>query len=353
MVLKFLRLALTLMSVASLLACSLPGSTQPVLKIGLVAPFEGWYRARGYDALWAVRLAIQEVNRGGGVAGWQVELVALDDHLDPRWAGQRARELVVDPAVMGVVGHFSPATAQAARTVYTSAALPLITPASVEAQGDGVFVLTPPPDMLARAVLDHLRAQSAVRVALLVGGDGVAWAEVLVEQMEMVVKVEVGTPGWLDRLIAAHPDWVICTLDASTGGELLRRARQAGLSASFIGGPEWGTGALPKVARGMAWDTWFVTGAPRGEDLTGAQVFIRGYHELGEQAPGPDAMLAYDAARALLGALEAIIEAEGYPSREGLRVALERISMTGVTGPIEFNQQGNRQKVSVWVYSVE
>jgi len=43
-----------------LTACS--ASTQPVVKIGLVAPFEGRYRPIGYEAIYAARLAIREIN---------------------------------------------------------------------------------------------------------------------------------------------------------------------------------------------------------------------------------------------------------------------------------------------------
>jgi branched-chain amino acid transport system substrate-binding protein len=56
------------------------GSTQPVVKIGLIAPFEELYRADGYAALHAVRLAVEQRNAAGGVAGRQVALVALNDN---------------------------------------------------------------------------------------------------------------------------------------------------------------------------------------------------------------------------------------------------------------------------------
>jgi substrate-binding family protein len=73
--------------------------TRPVTKIGLVAPFEGRQRAVGYEALYAVKLALRERNDSGGVAGWSVELVALDDSAQLAQSLRQARALAVDPDV--------------------------------------------------------------------------------------------------------------------------------------------------------------------------------------------------------------------------------------------------------------
>jgi len=328
-----------------------------VLKVGLVAPFEGWYRPRGYDALWAVRLAIQEANDAGGVAGHQVELVVLDDHLDPYWAVQRAREVVADPAVMAVVGCVSAATAEAARSVYSAAGLPLITPASVGANGDGVFVLSPAPDALARTAMAHIRmsarghhSQGAGRVVLLYSGEGKAWAETLRGQSEIVAALGVDSPGWLQALTRADPDWVICAAEAQLGGEVLRQARDAGLRASFMGGSEWATDALRKVTGSAASGTWLVTGVPREEDMREARDFLLAYRALGGHDAGPDAVLGYDAARTLLAALEEAIEIHGYPTRQAVKEALGEVALEGVTGDIRFNQRGARMNPPIWVY---
>ena len=99
---------------------------EPVVKIGLVAPFEGRRRALGYDAVYAARLAIREVNARGGVAGVRVALVALDDGGDPELARQAAASLVVDASVIAVVGHGLPTVTDATRPLYRQGKLPLL-----------------------------------------------------------------------------------------------------------------------------------------------------------------------------------------------------------------------------------
>ena len=126
---KLASRALHLASCILLLAsCAFPGSTAPVIKFGLVAPFEGRYRPVGYDALYAARLAVRERNAAGGVGGYRVELVAYDDGGDAPSAVERARQLVLDPQVVAVIGHYRIETTRAAWDIYARAALPLIAP---------------------------------------------------------------------------------------------------------------------------------------------------------------------------------------------------------------------------------
>lgn len=97
----------------------------PVVKVGLVAPFEGEHRAMGYDVIYSARLAVREINEAGGINGVRVALVALDDGGDVEMARETAVSLVIDPAVVAVVGHFRPQTTAVAAEVYADE-MPLI-----------------------------------------------------------------------------------------------------------------------------------------------------------------------------------------------------------------------------------
>lgn len=116
---------LLFLAMASLLAAGC-ASVKPVVKIGLVAPFEGRHRAVGYDAIYSARLAVREINATGGVGGHRVALVALDDHGDPKLARQAAATLAVDSAVVAVAGHFLTDTTNSVKEDYAKGHLPLI-----------------------------------------------------------------------------------------------------------------------------------------------------------------------------------------------------------------------------------
>lgn len=124
-------------------------STAPVIKIGLVAPFEGAQRAVGYDVIYSARLAVREVNAQGGIGGYRVALVAFDDMSDPQLARETAAALAIDPDVVAVLGHWSAETSAAAAAVYAEAGVPFL---AIDAIKQDPFTLSP----------DFLQAYSAV-----------------------------------------------------------------------------------------------------------------------------------------------------------------------------------------------
>jgi hypothetical protein len=75
-----------------LVGCS-AGQGADIQRIALLAPFEGRYSEIGYDAYYAVQLAIKEHGSD------RIELLAIDDGGSATSATERARALVSDPLV--------------------------------------------------------------------------------------------------------------------------------------------------------------------------------------------------------------------------------------------------------------
>jgi len=99
---------------ACLLASCVPSSTRPVVKLGLIAPFEGLYRRTGYAALDGMRLAIQEQQDMAACAGLEFLPLALNDTNLPHHAQRSAQKLLLDPSVRAIIGPTVPETARAA-----------------------------------------------------------------------------------------------------------------------------------------------------------------------------------------------------------------------------------------------
>lgn len=116
----------SLVVVAGLLMLAGCASVDPVVKIGLVAPFEGRHRAIGYDAIYSARLAVREINQSGGIGGYRVALVALDDRGEAEFARSAAASLAIDDGVVAVVGHYLPETTAAAESIYADQGLALL-----------------------------------------------------------------------------------------------------------------------------------------------------------------------------------------------------------------------------------
>ena len=110
-------------------------TTPQLIKIGLIAPFEGRYREVGNDVVPAVRLAIREWAVMHPNEAVTVELVTYDDRGDPTEAITQAERLLTDTAIDVVIGHWRQETTLAAAPIYDDADIPLIT--FVEFQFEG------------------------------------------------------------------------------------------------------------------------------------------------------------------------------------------------------------------------
>lgn len=121
-------------------------SVDPVVKVGLVAPFEGRHRELGYDVLYSARLAVREINAAGGINGTRVALVALDDSGNPEYARATANSLVIDPGIVAVVGHWLPETNATAAPIYDQNDLVLLP------GGEEPFTATDPTSLSAQFV---------------------------------------------------------------------------------------------------------------------------------------------------------------------------------------------------------
>ena len=362
----FLRKVLTRwLCVLLLLAvggCTAPGSTKPIVKVGLVAPFEGLYRPLGYEALYAVKLAIGERNASGGVAGYMVELVALNDDNEPAVAAQRAREMAVDSGVVGVIGHFSSPTTLAALEEYRRAGLALVTSAAAanavtDSGYSNVYRLCARNDRLGQEAARYAVTElGAERLAILRGQEDLAEAFVLTAaNLRATVVSDVGADQveWSVQIAAQAPDLVFFTGDAVEGADLIVQARQKGVDALFMGGGDWGSPKLMQIGGATVEGTLYVTSAPALEEIGGTNEFVAGYEALARQPPGPQAIMAYDATGVLLEAIARAIVAEGKPGRAAVTAQLAETNFEGLTGPIAFDVRGDRLDPVIYIHRVE
>jgi ABC-type branched-subunit amino acid transport system substrate-binding protein len=276
-------------------------STRPIVKIGLVAPFEGRYREIGEEIVYAVRLAVREANERGGVGGYSIELMAYDDRGDPAMAEEQAQKMATDPRVVGVLGHWLDSTTLAAAPVYAASDIPfLATTASPE--------------------LDS----SAFRL-------------------------------WYTESIylTTAPDSVHCPLpcDSLENLDWLTSNLQSPISNLQASGPSlWGLNQFPRLVGDSAEGTYVLTPAPLPADSTDP-TFADRYRAV---SPGVEprylAVLAYDATNLLLEAIAQDLQSNKLPTRSGVESALAEIDYTGLSGEFSFDSERNWEEAKGWVY---
>ncbi len=313
-----------------------------IIKIGLVAPFEGRYRYIGYDAIYAARLAVREINAAGGIEGYRLVLVSYDDRHDPALARTMARNLIVDPDVVAVVGHYRQATTVAAQPHYAEQSLPLLAVGAwLTDTQTSTNQLAPSPERLAEAMIAE--ATGAGNDCVAVWGDD-ALAQALSQRLDKEIRCPQG----------GEPAFVLSTLPPHVTGLHLKEQRAAGWQGTVVGGPDLGAWDFAEVAgAAVAEGTCFVTPHPFPEDLPETEAWIQAYESLGPHVPKPGAyaLPTYEAVNLLGEALVADIAAHGRPSRMGMVDALNAVSHEGRLGTITLDARGVWQDAPLYLYS--
>ncbi|MBX9618882.1 MAG: ABC transporter substrate-binding protein [Hyphomicrobiales bacterium] len=99
---------------------------QQPIKIGLSGPFTGGSAAMGVSMRDGVKLAVQEINKAGGLLGRQILLVERDDEAKNELGVQIAQELINKESVVATVGFINTGVALASQRFYQEAEIPVM-----------------------------------------------------------------------------------------------------------------------------------------------------------------------------------------------------------------------------------
>jgi branched-chain amino acid transport system substrate-binding protein len=119
---RFTKIALALAS-ASLATLSL--AADPI-KIGVDGPFTGGSSSMGVSMRDGVRLAVEEINKAGGLLGRPLQVVERDDEAKNERGVQIAQEFVNKEKVAAVVGYINTGVALASQRFLQEAQIPVM-----------------------------------------------------------------------------------------------------------------------------------------------------------------------------------------------------------------------------------
>ncbi|MGQ9584094.1 MAG: ABC transporter substrate-binding protein [Anaerolineae bacterium] len=330
----------------------IPRSTRPILKVGLVAPFEGLLRWEGYRVLYAVKLALREANAQGGVGGHSVELVALNDRDEPDLAARCAQEMVLDEDVVVVVGHYSERSTLSALPFYLDGGMVLVAPSAnwPGARSSGrAFSLAPDAQILAEEA-----------VALMDKGNYPAGVEF--EEADWPSawggEVRARVAGrWVEARVGEVPRWkVMGTADALEALEDLALASEVDADAMlrYWIGPDVCHLTMAKLLGGGTPPVFCqALGNVDGESRRWLD-FAEKYRAYSGMMPTVRTGLAYDATWAVLRGLEVALHQEGEEKgiRQRVAEAMAGVRFDGVTGPVAFDPMGHRVGATGQVWQV-
>jgi hypothetical protein len=219
----------------TLAACQWRANPPTVLKIGVIAPFEGVGRELGYALLPAVSKELASANASNSLGQYRVALVALNDDLDPAEAALQAKALAEDPDVLAVVGLWSEATARSAVPILQQAGVPSLLSALTSESGAMTYSLCPSPEQVVTELLRGVHETSSLPVVL-TGPDNALRRALLARAPELAV-VSASAPH--PCAASSFSDClVIHTGEAVDAADTLVRWRAAGWQGPYVVGPD-------------------------------------------------------------------------------------------------------------------
>jgi branched-chain amino acid transport system substrate-binding protein len=337
------------------------------VRIGHVAPLTGGNAHLGKDNENGARLAIEEANAANIKIGGKTAkfvLVAEDDQEDPK-VGATVAQKLVDAKVAGVVGHLNSGTSIPASPIYNQAGIPVISgsatnPKLTEQGFKNQFRDVGRDDQQGPAIATYIAAERKPRLVAVVD-DASAYGEGIANEVEKTLKAakvkvlprEKGTNktnDWkavLTKLRGRNPDAVFYGGMTSTAAPLIKQGRELGMKAVFSFGDGACEGEMVKLA-GEATEGMLCSQA--GIPVAAAsKKFLDAYKKRFNQEPIIYAPFTYDAANLIIEAMKKADSAD--PSK--YLPELQKISYTGATGPISFDEKGDRKDAEITIFVIK
>ena len=343
------------------------------IKIAVQAPLSGEQAALGEHIKLGAQLAVEESVKAFKALGYDLELVPQDDQAKPEVGVANARNMVADPEVLVIVGHFNSGVALPSSEVYKDAMLAMISPANTATEitdrgYPNVNRVCGRDDVQgpvgARFAAQELKAKSVYIIHdKTLYGQGVA-DNFRNEAKKLGITV-LGFEGTEERanfspminpLKAKNPALVYFGGIYHQGGLLLKQLREKGVSAKFMGPDGLDSAEMAKIAGNSVVGSYYtsVAGPPDAYPETAA--FAKKYKQRFGKDVEAFGLYGYDATLVGIKAMEQWLKANPgkKPSRADVSLAVRKIKgFKGVTGPIEFDGKGDPVKAKYFVLQFE
>ncbi|HWU85893.1 MAG TPA: ABC transporter substrate-binding protein [Kofleriaceae bacterium] len=330
--------------------------------IGHFASMTGSEATFGTSTDNAIKLALEERNAKGGIKGRKIELVTIDDAGKASEAATAVTRLINDHKAVAILGEVASGRSLAGAPIAQRAKVPMISPSSTNPDvtdvGDYIFRVCFLDDFQgwvgAKFAHDNLKATKAA----ILYDQAEPYSSGLADFFEKAFKEMGGTivtrqaftggnyeiSSQLQSIKGSGAEVVYLPGYYSAAGTIIRKAKEAGITAHFLGGDGWDSEELPKIAGDAINGNFFSNHYAPEEDRPEVKNFVAKYKEKYKGTPDGLAALGYDAALVLFDAMDRAPSLSGKDLRDAIAATK---SFTGVTGTFSIDEKRNAQKSAV------
>lgn len=369
---KFALTLVSLASVALLAACgevSTTGNSDSAsgteigktLKIGFNFEETGDVASYGTAEQKGAKLAVDEINKAGGVDGKQIEVTDKDNKSELSEASTVSTNLVTQAKVNAIIGPATSGGTGAAITNAAKASVPLITPSGTQddlTKGQdylfrATFIDSFQGKILSKYVTDNLKAKKVV----LYYDNSSDYAKGIAKAFQEEYKGEiVATETFaskdtdfqaaLTKFKGKDFDALVVPGYYTEAGKIVNQARGIGIDKPIVGGDGFNSEEfISQATPAAATNVYYVSGYSTSGDMTAkAKKFLEAYKAKYNEEPSMFSALAYDSVYMVAEA------SKGAKNSVDIKENLAKLKdFEGVTGSITMDKNHNPVKSALMI----
>ncbi|TMI83348.1 MAG: branched-chain amino acid ABC transporter substrate-binding protein [Bacillati bacterium ANGP1] len=357
-----------------------------VLSVGIISPLTG---ASAEDAELlkdGAVLAIEEQNAKGGIAGYRIEGIILNDasattgDFDPALAATLTKKLIANSNVVGIVGPKNSGSGKAMSAILSEADLATITGSATNPditdpkfatqfrpKGRAVFFRTVSTDAYQAPEAANFFAEKLHVTSAYIVDDGGAFgvgvanafekraAEkgIKILGREQINPKEADYTTLLTKIKSSGPELLYYTGDQQAGSNLAKQAYTIipklikGGTDALLGGSFLKGAAFPSV------EGWYTTvAAPHLLDNPEVQPWVSRFVKRWGKQPFDYSICTYDAALVIFDAISRVVKSGKPVNRHTVRDAIQTTHLKTMQGVISFDTNGDLVNKVITVFQV-
>jgi branched-chain amino acid transport system substrate-binding protein len=361
-----------LLLVACLLLLAACGSPQPKgeVTVYVAAPLSGFQANGGQTVLGGAKLMAEQLNKAGGLLGYQVKVVGMDDESDSDVAvavAQQIKEAIErGDRIIGLIGHYNSGQTLAAMEIYQGLPIVIITPTasevSITQRGYRNFFRVNANDATqARVDAEFLvNTLGARRVAVVYNNDpyGQGLGALIADNLrnlgaqvplELQVAVEQSIfAEEVERIAEVNPDAIFYGGYEVETPYLRAELVEAGITVPFLASDGAFLSATIDEAGGAAEGIYVSAFAPSPAAIVGKQ-WIKEYQEVEYRNPDTYSINGYSAMQVLA---EGVKKAKSLDATK-VAQAIRQLDFDTLVGHISYDQGGDLKEQSIYIFQVQ
>jgi len=366
---RVILIGLLVLTILFLSACG-PSKPKGEVIVYVAAPLSGFQANGGQTVLGGAHLMAAQLNKAGGLLGYTVNVVGMDDESDSDVAVEVAEQIKADlqagKKVIGVVGHYNSGQTLAAMEVYKDLPLIVITPTaseiSITQKGYTNFFRVNANDVVqARVDAEFLVSELGVRRVAVVYNDdpyGIGLGKLMAENLrnlgaEVPVELQVAVEQSsfaeeVAKIAEADPEAIFYGGYEIEAPYLRAELVEAGLTVPFLASDGAFLAATVDEAAGTAEGIYVSAFGPTPAQAVDRD-WIKGYQQVEYRNPDTYSINGYSALAVLA---EGIKKAGTVDDAARIAEAIRGLDFDTPIGHIAYDAQGDLREPQIYIFQV-